>query len=101
MPKRKRATSEPSREELQHELDTHHEELVAQHQQLCEAQHQLEVSRDAYAELYDFAPIPYLTLSLAGIIRDINLTGCTLLGKHRTELLGMPLNTYVVADDRP
>src|SRR5262245_5498880 len=100
MPKRKRQTAQPSRETLAHELETQQEEILAQPEQLRDAQAELEVSRDAYAELYDFAPIPYFTLNLAGIIQAVNLTGCTLLGQHRTGLLGMPFLSYLVAADR-
>ena len=55
---------------------------------------------DWYAELYEFAPIAYLALDGAGLIREINLTGATLLGMERQRLLGRPMRLHVAPDDR-
>jgi hypothetical protein len=49
MPKSRRVDPERSPEALRQDLETHQEELVVQHQQLREAQAELEASRDAYA----------------------------------------------------
>ena len=57
------------------ELETYKEETRLQTEQLIESQRFLEQSRDRYANLYDFAPIAYLTMDEEGVIRDINLTG--------------------------
>lgn len=86
---------------LRLDLETHQEELLAQHRQLQHAQAELEASRDAYAELYDFAPFAYLTLDPNGVIQAANLTACTLLGKSRTALLSKPFYGFVVREDRP
>ena len=45
-----------------HDLQVHQEELASQRDQLVDAQRQLEHSRDVYADLYDYAPLPYITL---------------------------------------
>ena len=67
---------------------------------LQQARHALEASRERYADLYDFAPNGYLALDARGIVLDINLTGAELLGLPRPAIVGMPLYTWVVADDR-
>ncbi|MDP9291020.1 MAG: PAS domain S-box protein [Verrucomicrobiota bacterium] len=54
----------------------------------------VEVSRNHYAGLFDFAPISYALLTRHGVIRDINLTGARLLGGARRRLLNMPLTSY-------
>jgi PAS domain S-box-containing protein len=85
---------------LKHDLDVHQEELLVQHAQLSEAQLQLEASRDAYADLYDFAPFAYLTLCPNGLVTAINLTGCSLLEIERGRIIGLPLYGFVAEPDR-
>jgi PAS domain-containing protein len=86
-----RLEEEASRfESTKHELDVHREELRAQTEALIESQRLLEHSRDRYADLYDFAPLPYVTISSAGVIEEINLTGAKLLGTERPRILDTP-----------
>ncbi len=73
------------------DLHTHQIELEQQNLELKEAQQEIEQSRDRYATLYDFAPVGYISLNPQGIIRDINLTGATLLGQARGTLIGKSL----------
>ena len=79
-----------SKLELLVELQIHQTELEMQNLELKEAQQQLEESRNHYADLYDYAPVGYLTLDKTGDIRSINLTGASLLGKERAFLIGKP-----------
>jgi PAS domain S-box-containing protein len=85
---------------LRADLDAHHYELEMQARQLREAQLLLEGSRDAYAELYDFAPLPYFTLDRHGLIKEANLVGCALLAVDRARLIGLPLYSFVDQPDR-
>jgi PAS domain S-box-containing protein len=82
-----------------HELQVHQEELEAQNEELRETQQLLEASRDRYADLYDFAPIGYTTLDEKGHIREINLTGATILGRERSRLLGTLFSVAVAKGD--
>lgn len=85
---------------LQHNMEVYREELLAQHRQLQETHLLLEASRDAYAELYDFAPIAYLSIDTNGIIQSINLTGCSLLERERSRLIGLPLYSFFIEQDK-
>ena len=85
--------------ELLHELEVRQVELEMQNEALREMQMALLESRDRYADLYEFAPAGYLTLSADGVIAAINLTGTTLLGKARNELLKRAFTSLVVAKD--
>src|SRR5687767_13122747 len=73
-------SAQPDALRLLHDLQVHQVELEMQNRELREAQGALEESRNRYADLYDFAPVAYCTLSDSGIIEELNLTGATLFG---------------------
>jgi len=70
--------------------------IRAQHRQ---AQIDLEVSRDRYVDLYEFAPVGYLTLSIEGEIEQLNLTCADMLGSGRERLLSSRFSRFVVPED--
>src|SRR5438552_4449232 len=82
------------------DLRVYQEELRAQQHQLIDSHRQLEASRDRYADLYDFAPVGYVTLDPNGVVQEINLTGARLLGVERGRLVGTPFVVYVAETDR-
>ena len=91
--------SERSAEELLHELRVHQIELEMQNETLRQTQLVLEESRDRYMDLYEFAPVGYLTLTNIGLISEINLTCASLLGRDRAKLLNSRFARFVVAED--
>ncbi|HEX4123130.1 MAG TPA: ATP-binding protein [Tepidisphaeraceae bacterium] len=94
--RRSKASAPPQEvDRLNHELQVHQEELEIQNRQLIESQRMLEESRDRYATLYDFAPVPYVTFCDHGVIRDINLPGAELLGHSRDRLVDRPFVLFV------
>ncbi len=76
---------------LVHELQQHRNELDSQNRELRETQQALEAARDRYADLYEFAPVGYLTLDRKGRIVEGNLTAANLLGQERQSLEDQPL----------
>jgi diguanylate cyclase (GGDEF)-like protein/PAS domain S-box-containing protein len=56
---------------------------------------------ERYADLYEFAPIGYVTLDHAGVIRAVNLTGANLLGIERSRLIGLHFECLVNSETRP
>ncbi len=77
-----------SKLELLNELQVSQVELELQNRQLREAKQQIEESHKRYADLYDYAPVGYLTVDQTGHILSINLTGAALLGNKREFLIG-------------
>ncbi|MFZ1546286.1 MAG: EAL domain-containing protein [Candidatus Nitrotoga sp.] len=85
-------------EELLHELHVHQIELEMQNESLRQAQSELEESRDRYVDLYDFAPIGYMTITSETLITEVNLTGAALLGIERKELLLHHFEHFIAED---
>jgi PAS domain S-box-containing protein len=85
---------------LIHELRVHQIELEMQNDELRRSQAELEESRSKYADLYDSAPVGYLTLDPRGKIVEANLTAATLLGVERGKLLGRFFSYFLVEADR-
>jgi PAS domain S-box-containing protein len=86
--------------ETLHELQVLQIELEMQNDALRHAQIALEESRDLYVDLYEFAPVGYLTLSRNGQIEAINLTGAALLGDDRSRLTQNRFARFVVSEDK-
>ena len=85
---------------LMHELQVHQIELEMQNDALRQAQVALEESRDRYADLYEFAPVGYLTLNDIGLITEVNLTGADLFGEDRAKLLHRRFLSLIVSADQ-
>ncbi len=68
---------------LLHELQVHQIELEMHNTELLEARNQLEAALTHYTELYDFAPVGYLTLDRRGVIQQLNLAAERLLADNR------------------
>ena len=76
---------------LLYELEVHQEELLIQNEELRQVHQELMASRDRYADLYDFAPVGYVSVNELGQIMATNLTATTMLGIERSKLLGTRL----------
>jgi PAS domain S-box-containing protein len=82
---------------LIHELQVHQIELGMQNEELLRAREELESARDRYFELYDLAPVGYLTLHRDGTILQANLRAAELMGRPRSHLLKRKFEDLVAA----
>ncbi|CUW39651.1 putative Signal transduction histidine kinase [Magnetospirillum sp. XM-1] len=82
--------------DLLHELRVHQIELEMQNEELRRVQLELEESRDRYIDLYEFAPVGYVTLSSSGHIESANLTLSSMLGFERAGLLKLRFSALVL-----
>ncbi len=86
---------------LLHELQVHQVELELQNAELERSRDALEAALERYTDLYDFAPVGYLTLTRDGGIYSANLTAADLLGVPRARLLGRRFGTFLPLSERP
>ena len=85
---------------LIHELRVHETELEMQNEELRRVQNDLEITRSRYADLYDFAPVGYLTLNKHGQIDNLNLTAAMQLGIERVHLINKHFQYFVAQPDK-
>jgi PAS domain S-box-containing protein len=93
-PRREPKAPSPVELKLADELHTHQIELQMQNQELVRAKGDLERSRARYFELFDFAPVAYLTFSRRGTIESLNLAAAELLELDRQRAIGSPATSY-------
>src|SRR5512133_219978 len=98
------ADSTQTPDELQrvlHKLQVHQIELEMQNEELLQARTDLETALEKITNLYDFAPVGYMTLNRNGIISDMNLRGASLLGIERARLRGRRFGQFVKGEYLP
>ena len=96
---RSRVASAQSAKMLDH-LQEQQNLLELQNEHLGEAMAALEHSEHRYANLYDEAPVGYLTLDSKGRVREMNQTAGLMLGCTAAHLIGSPLLPHIAAEDR-
>ncbi len=85
---------------LVHELQVHQIELEMQNEELKRANALVEETRNRYVDLYELAPVGYLTLDENGIVFEANLTAAGQLGIERSSLIKRPFQDCIVPADR-
>jgi PAS domain S-box-containing protein len=86
---------------LVHELQVHQIELEMQNEALQKSRDEVEAGLEKYSDLYDFAPVGYLSLDRAGTIQEANLTAASLFGLERSRLLKRRFGTHLSTADLP
>ncbi|MEY2931354.1 MAG: hypothetical protein RL033_2103 [Pseudomonadota bacterium] len=94
---RKEAANQALRdpERLVYELEVHQMELEIQNEELRASRIELESALARYTEIFDFAPIAYLTITMEGVIRESNHAAAKLLGRLRSQLVGQRFQQLV------
>jgi PAS domain S-box-containing protein len=80
------------------ELKTRRLELEQQNAELQRSRVEAEEALARYTDLYEQAPVGYLTLDRFGVILGVNLTGANLLGLNRSHLVGRHLRDLVAPE---
>jgi PAS domain S-box-containing protein len=82
------------------ELHLYQAELEMQNEELRRAQRELIRSKRGYAELFEFAPVGYMTVRRGGKVLDMNLALSSMLGGSTTSLLGKNCALLFHSEDR-
>jgi PAS domain S-box-containing protein len=82
-----------------HELQVHQIELEMQNEELRQREAELDALRARYFQIYEQAPVGYLTVDKQGLILEANLTAASLLGVLRSDLIEQPFEHLVVQRD--
>jgi PAS domain S-box-containing protein len=85
---------------LIHELRVHQIQLEMQNEDLRQKQDELDIVRMRYFDLYDLAPLGFLTLGETSLILESNLCAATLLRVLRGKLVGQPISNFLLRDDQ-
>ncbi len=83
-----------------HELQVHQIELEMQNEELRRTQDELSIVKERFFDLYDLAPVGYVTVSENGLILEANLTAATLLGVARGALIKNPISLFILKEDQ-
>lgn len=74
--------------DLIYELNVHQAELEMQNDELRRTQQKLMESADRFSELFELAPVAYLTVNSAGLITEANVRASELFELARAEIIG-------------
>lgn len=96
--RRNRIMSLDDAEALLHELEVHQIELELQNEELRRAQHELQASRDRYADLFEFAPVGYFMLDRHFRIVEANISASRILDMERRDLFSKRLSKFVMPE---
>lgn len=80
---------------LLHELQVHQVEVDMQHEELRQSRVALENDLIHQTNRFEHAPVAYLVVDEATVLREINQAGVRLLGKSSDEVLGRPLTSFL------
>lgn len=81
------------------DLQAHQVELEMQNRELRDSRRQLEDALALYSDLYDSAPIGYMTLDRTGRIIRLNLTAASMLIDRRENAVSIPFVSFLEKEE--
>ncbi|WP_454062356.1 response regulator [Candidatus Nitrospira salsa] len=101
MPQKSKHVSKDDLHSLVEDLQIHQIELEMQNEELQRTQSALQDSQAKYLDLYEFAPVGYLSVDSEHFVRDANLTSGILLNCSRNNILDHNMLVFVEPNFRP
>lgn len=83
-----------------HDLSVYQIELEMQNEELLQAQNEIQRSKDEYQNLYNHAPVGYLSLEENGIILKYNQTFAVMLGNPGIMAISSSFASFILPEDR-
>lgn len=93
--------SDEDKQKLLYELQVHQIELEMQNEELNMLRHRAELMLENFTNLYNHAPIAYLTLAKNSLILNVNYAAIKLFNQPISKLLSQRLGLYVVDEFKP
>jgi PAS domain S-box-containing protein len=94
------STSPEETKRILYELRVHQIQLEMQNEELRRTHEELDASQARYFDLYDLAPIGYLTLSDKKMIREVNLAAANMFNVARSKLLKEPISLILPKENQ-
>lgn len=92
--------SKESISKIIHELQVHQIELELQNEELIRTQDELRLQKNKYFDLFDIAPVGYLSLSEDLVILDANRASASILGLSVQALKGKELSLFITRESQ-
>lgn len=96
----RRPSRKPKKTAAFRALEDNRDALMEQNKGLIRSQVELETSRERYVELYDSAPVAFITMDPKGNLKNVNPPGEKLLGGRQSLLVGRPFARFLAGSCR-
>jgi len=83
---------------LLHELEVYQIELAMQNEELQKEHALADELKNKYFDLYDFAPVGYVTLNEKSLVAEANITASMLLGVERKIIINQGFTRFISPD---
>ncbi len=87
-------------QQLVFELQVHQAELEIQNEELRRSEEALNNTRTCYYDLYNQAPVGYVTVNKEGMILEANATAAALLEVDKSDLAEQPITRFILPADQ-